>query len=207
MKFVKTIICSISLFLILIPYSSQCYQSNPDLSHISERAIDESVNVIFKAPPAHIENPSLAKIHGAVKIYELPTDDNTQSLSVMSVTFQKKANKPGLLNLKEFVATDIMYFQKQYPNAEISSANFPKDVTQHLSDLNIPFLIFFTKGNVEGPGNRYLGDSLVCFFETPDGFWSLSWSAPEEVLKNHTDSFFFFIKDMKIVLKTKGTGS
>jgi hypothetical protein len=162
---------------------------------------DDLAEVIFKTPPAHVENSSLADKQGLFKIYELPTNDGSPTLSAITVAFQKN-DTTEKISLDEFVTADLIYYLKFFPNATVSPVmNFPKDVTAHLSEQKIPFVIYITQGNMTGYGQEFLGDSLVLFFETPGGFWSISWSTPKKVIEEQPDSFFFFIKDMRIILK------
>ena len=169
---------------------------------------DESASVTFKAPPGHIESPSIAKKNGLFKYYALPPSEEGKSpLSIVTVAFKKKSSKPGLRNLDDFISTDISYFRDHYKNATVSQASLPKDVTTHLSEDGIPFETYLTKGNVKGEGKQFLGDGMVLFFETPGGFWSVSWTAPEKLIKEAPDSFLFFLKDMRVNLKSKKPAS
>lgn len=158
--------------------------------------IDTSCSVSFKNPVGFEEDQIAAEKNGFVKLY-VPKGlmlNNTQL--VISVAFKEKTTS-RFKNLDQFIINDTENFKSLYENAKIDIAELPSDITNKFSDNNIPYMtILFNDHN-----EKMIADAIVLFFETPAGFWSITYTAPEDVRYKTRDIFLKFVKDIEITNK------
>lgn len=162
--------------------------------------IDSTYQITFKSPRQYVEVPELAQKYGFYKYYQMPAPDG-RPRSFFTVAFQAKSQAPGLRNLTEFVNADLNEFKAKFPQAIIAKVNVQGIIAQKFGRLEFPMEMFSLKGNKE-PGS-YAGDSLVLFFATPGGFWSIVWTVAAQFIQQGFPVFFEpFIQEM--VAEAKG---
>ena len=156
-------------------------------SGVIPNQVDSTYELEFRPPPQHVEAPDIATKNGLFKAYKLPAPDGF-SRSFFTVAFQKKAELPGLRTLSEFVDVDLHTFRKNFSNGVIAQVNIQGRIPAKLGGLGFPLEMFMFKGN-ERPGSRR-GDSLVLIFSTPDGYWSVVWTIPQQFIHQGLPVFF-----------------
>jgi hypothetical protein len=156
--------------------------------------VDSTYQLTFKPPVQHVEVAELARKYGLFKLYQLPAPDG-RSRSVFTVAFQAKSETPGLRNLTEFVTVDLNNFKAKFPQSVIARVNVQGLIAQKFERLKFPMEMFSLKGSRQG--ESYNGDSLVLFFATPGGFWSIVWRVPAQFIQKGFPVFFEpFIQEM-----------
>jgi hypothetical protein len=148
---------------------------------------DSSYELDFRPPPQHVESSDIAIQAGLVKAYKLPAPDGN-SRSLFTVAFQKKAERIDTQGLSEFVDVDLRSFKKSFSNGEITQVNIQGRIATKLSNFGFPFQMFIFKGNQRVGSSS--GDALVLFFATPDGFWSIVWTIPQQFIQQGFSVFF-----------------
>jgi hypothetical protein len=148
---------------------------------------DRGYGIGFRPPPQHVEAADVATKAGLVRAYKLPAPDGN-SRSFFTVAFQRKAEKAGLRDLTEFAETNVGNFRTTFQSGVVARVNIQGRIPAKFAPLGFPLQMFMFKGN-ERPGSSN-GDSLVLFFATPDGFWSVVWTIPQQFIEQGLPVFF-----------------
>lgn len=157
---------------------------------------DASYNISFKNPVGFDEDEISAQNNGLIKLYIPKGKKIDESFMIITIAFKKKTTS-RFKNIDYFIKDDIDNYKKLYKNAKVDIASLPKDVTIAIENDRLPFktLLFKCKSD------KSIADAIVLFFETPDGFWSISYTAPGNIIFKTKDVFLLFIKGMEIVKK------
>ncbi|EKX40911.1 hypothetical protein GUITHDRAFT_164498 [Guillardia theta CCMP2712] len=157
-----------------------------------EKGQDDPTSILeVQMPFGHDENVDLAKQLGIYKVYEYSDGD---AISRITMSFQKRGNlSADVQTLEAFCAAEAKSMTQRVEGCSISTVAFPEDVTKHFNDIKVPFLAQAFRTNSDR-----ISDSLVFFFETPGGFWSIGWYVPAELFSKEPDLFFFFLQSIKV---------
>lgn len=143
---------------------------------------DNMVKFEFITPTGMVEDSDLARRSGVYRIYKSSDSKLVSPESVVSISFTKNKNKA--LRLNDFILTNAQNLKQIFPDLEmaIGLIHLPKIVTEKFDSMDMPYstiLFNLTKG-ASGIGHS----CAIFFLETPDGFWSINWTAPIKILQN-----------------------
>ena len=107
-----------------------------------------------------------------------------------------------------FILRNTQNLKKLFPNQEMTVGllHLPEDVVKKFEDMVIPYqaILFLMDEGI----NRPVYSCAIFFFETPDGFWSINWTAARKILENEgreRDIFLGLIKFMMIGIQHPDT--
>ena len=155
---------------------------------------DVSYKFSFADPAGFEEDKLSAENNGLIKIYIPKGKKIEDSVMIITVAFKKKATS-GFKNLDDFIKNDIDSYRALYNESKIDIANLSSDVTDKFQNEHIPFMAVLFKSN----SNKTIADAIVLFLETPDGFWSISYTTSQEILYKTRNLFLAFVKSIVLV--------
>ena len=158
--------------------------------------IGTSYSLSFENPIGFEEDKVAAENNGFVKIY-VPkglTLNNTQL--IISVAFKEKTTSK-FKNLNEFIMNDIENYKKLYKNAKINMAKLPENITNKFKNNKFSHMAILFNDYTD----KVMADAIVLFFETPAGFWSITYTSPKDIQYKTRDIFLKFVKDIEIEKK------
>lgn len=161
---------------------------------------DESWGIRFHTPSDMVEDEGAARENGVYKVYKSANTKKIHPGSVIAISFCKKND--SLPDLRNFVLGFTYNLKTLFSVGQkmtIGLLNLPKDVVKKFEDMAIPYeaILFIT----EAVANQPSYNTAIFFFETPDGFWLIMWSAPRKILERRgreRDIFLGLIKFMII---------
>jgi tetratricopeptide (TPR) repeat protein len=160
---------------------------------------DDSRTILFNTPYGMVEDEAVARNMGIYRFYKSADGKKIHQKSVISISFSKK--KDTTFDLQSFIVSNTMNMKKFFPGQEVTVGllELPKDVVKKFEDMAIPYqaILFFIDEGVNQQGHN----CAIFFFETPDGFWSINWTAPKKILEREgreRDIFLRLIKSMMI---------
>lgn len=142
---------------------------------------DDSVKIDFYTPDGMVEDEDAARKIGAYKIYRSSNAKLVHPESVISVSFAKKKNNN--LGLEGFILVNTRNIKRIFSdqNMIIGIVNLPNDVVEKFVTLGMPYQTILY--NIDKEAGRLGLSCAIFFFETPDGFWSINWTAPKGILE------------------------
>lgn len=163
---------------------------------------DESMNIVFTTPDDMVEDEEAARKYGIYKLYKSADSKQVDPKSVIAISFSKK--KGSILDLKSFILGNTLNIKKLFPNQELTVGmlQLPEDVIKKFEVMGIPYqAISFL---IDAGNNKPSHNCAMFYFETPDGFWSINWTAPREILEREGRErgiFLSLIKFTSIIIK------
>lgn len=193
MKIFKLIGLSCVIFLINLLFVTQSFCIIAKFPGFASGYKDPSVSINFKTPAGMYEDVESEKKHGFYKIFVIKKYTFENTVMVMAVNCQPKNR---LSNLLEYVKYNTRQYKSLYPEASFGIIKLPKNVTLEFDLLKIPYSTIMFESHSE----KHFADSIVMFFETPKGFWSIFYVGPIELLKTDEAKkvFMHFIKNIRI---------
>ncbi len=169
---------------------------------------DDSMKIEFFIPDGMVEDEDTAKRSGLHKLYRSADNKKVNPESVIAISFLKKKNRG--FDLRKFVLTNTLNLIKAFPNQKpvIGLLTLQPDVVKKFEYIGIPYqgISYFIAGTV----NHSAISCAIFYFETPDGFWSINWTAPKRLLERETrerNIFLGLIKFMMIGINNPNTKS
>jgi hypothetical protein len=163
---------------------------------------DDSMDIEFITPDGVVEDEETARENGIYKVYKSADTKQVHPESVISISFSKK--KGRAIDLNGFILGNTQNLKKLFPNQELTVGliHLPIDVVKKFEYMAIPYqaILFFIDEKDRQPGFN----CAIFFFETPDGFWSINWNAPREILEREGREkgiFLSIIKFSMILIK------
>ncbi|GEM_PF-2296464 len=168
---------------------------------------DVTTNIKFITPRGMIEDTRGAQKCGIHKLYKSVNPLLVNPKSVIAITFAKKLNKG--YGLREFILENTRNLRLMYPGQHltIGIVHLAWDVIEAFEVMRMPYytVVFYFDKTADRPAQS----CAVFFFETPDGVWSIIWTAPRKVLENEKGNergiFLGTIKYMMMAIFVPGS--
>ncbi len=143
---------------------------------------DDSVKVDFFTPDGMFEDVEQARKSGVYKMFRSADSRRVSPESVISISFAKKRNSK--LGLNDFIFVNTRNLKQMFPNQNmtIGIIHLEREVTEKFDFLAMPYQTVALY--IDDGFNRVGHNCAIFFFETPDGFWSINWTAPRRILNN-----------------------
>lgn len=170
---------------------------------------DDSMKVSFYTPDGMFEDNEQARKSGVYKVYRSSDIKLVSPESVISISFTKKKNSN--LGLKDFIFANTRNIKQIFPNQNmtIGIVHLQMDVVEKFENMGIPYQTILY--NIDKGVYRSGLSCAIFFFETPDGFWSINWTAPMSILENEKGKergiFLGMIKYMTMMIFNPNTKS
>ncbi|MEM1056023.1 MAG: hypothetical protein AAGI52_10890 [Bacteroidota bacterium] len=163
----------------------------------SASASAQDLTVTFAFPPGASPEVDEALLAGpnVVQAYELDIDGDGWTEHLV-LSFVPREDTPEHASLNNFVASTHEAFLQRLPDRRISS--IAVDVADNpLAREGFPFAAYgFYRPVPEG--SPPVCDSAALFFESAEGFWTLSWNAPRGWLRGDLSAAFGLIENMTL---------
>lgn len=143
---------------------------------------DVSMQVKFITPWGMFEDVKGAQKCGIYKLYRSSNPLLVSPKSIIAITFAKKQSNG--YGLREFILVNIRDLRLMYPGQQltIGIGHLPLNVVEKFETMRMPYytaVFYFDK-----VADRPAQSCAIFFFETPDGIWSIIWTAPKKILEN-----------------------
>jgi len=163
---------------------------------------DDSMKIEFITPDGMVEDEEAARKNGIYKFYKSADITQVHSESVIAISFCKK--KGNVQDLDSFILGNTQNLKEFFSNQKLTVGllHLPMDVVKKFEVMGIPYqAITFL---IDAGNNKPSHNCAMFYFETPDGFWSINWTAPREILEREGRErgiFLSLIKFTSIIIK------
>jgi len=144
---------------------------------------DISREIKFITPPGTYDDVEGARKCGIYKLYKSSNPLLVSPKSIVAITFAAKQQKYGY-GLEDFVLVNLRNLRLMFPGQplKIGIVHLDREVIEKFETMRMPYytVVFYFDKTDYWPAQS----CAVFFFETPDGFWSIIWTAPKKILDN-----------------------